>query len=120
MTQDLLSCHCAGALARSTARDGLSRRRFIAGSTAVLGLNALVQMPPPAFAQAKPHRIDVHHHVSPPSWLDAVKKARLDNPPIVNWSVQKSLDDMDQAGTATAVVSPCRRQRALRASRTNG
>ena len=106
MTQDLLSCHCAGALARSTARDGLSRRRFIAGSTAVLGLNALVQMPPPAFAQAKPHRIDVHHHVSPPSWLDAVKKARLDNPPIVNWSVQKSLDDMDQAGTATAVVSP--------------
>ena len=106
MTQDLLSCHCAGALARSTARDGLSRRRFIAGSTAVLGLNALVQMPPPALAQAKPHRIDVHHHVSPPSWLDAVKKARLDNPPIVNWSVQKSLDDMDQAGTATAVVSP--------------
>ena len=106
MTQDLLSCHCAGALARSTARDGLSRRRFIAGSTAVLGLNALVQMPPPALAQAKPHRIDVHHHVSPPSWLDAVKKARLDNPPIVNWSVQTSLDDMDQAGTATAVVSP--------------
>ena len=106
MTQDLLSCHCAGALARSTARDGLSRRRFIAGSTAVLGLNALVQMPPPAFAQAKPHRIDVHHHVSPTPWLDAVKKARLDNPPIVNWSVQKSLDDMDQAGTATAVVSP--------------
>ena len=53
MTQDLLSCHCA-------ARPGLSRRRFIAGSTAVLGLNALsaVQMPGPALAQAKPHRIE--------------------------------------------------------------
>src|SRR3974390_3076562 len=101
MTQDLLSCHCA-------ARPGLSRRRFIAGSTAVLGLNALsaVQMPGPALAQAKPHRIDVHHHVSPTPWLDAVKKAKLDNPPIVNWSVQKSLDDMEAAGTATAVVSP--------------
>jgi hypothetical protein len=63
-------------------------------------------MPRPAVAQAKPHRIDVHHHVSPPSWLDAVKKAKLDNPPMANWSVQKSLDDMDQAGIATAVVSP--------------
>ena len=124
MTQDLLSCHCA-------ARPGLSRRRFIAGSTAVLGLNALAQRPHPALAQAKPHRIDVHHHVSPPPWLDAVKKAKLDNPPIVNWSVQKSLDDMEAAAIATAVVSPTtpqvnfcratrRRPRALRASRTNG
>ncbi len=111
MTQDrnLLShCACCGALADSSARTGLSRRRFVAGSTAVLGLNALgvVNMPRSAFAQAKPHRIDVHHHVSPPPWIEAVKKARLDNPPIANWSVQKSLDDMDQAGTSTAVVSP--------------
>ncbi len=35
-----------------------------------------------------------------------MKKAGLGNAPMENWSVQKSLDDMDKAGTATAVVSP--------------
>jgi predicted TIM-barrel fold metal-dependent hydrolase len=59
-----------------------------------------------AVAQDKPHRIDVHHHISPPTWLDAVKKAKLDNPPLANWSPQKSLDDMDKAGIATAMASP--------------
>ena len=51
-------------------------------------------------AQAAPHRIDVHHHVSPPTWLDAVKSMKKDNPPMANWSVQKTLDDMDKGGVA--------------------
>jgi hypothetical protein len=29
-----------------------------------------------AMAQEKPFRIDVHHHVSPPAWLEAVEKAK--------------------------------------------
>src|SRR5262249_1264524 len=57
-------------------------------------------------AQARPHRIDVHHHISPPTWLAAVQKARLDFPPMVNWSAQKSLEDMDKGGVATAITSP--------------
>ena len=84
----------------------MGRREFLAGGIAALGLGAFVAGGHNAAAQAKPHRIDVHHHVSPPSWLDAVKKAQRDNPPMVNWSPQKSLDDMDQAGIATAIVSP--------------
>ena len=48
----------------------------------------------------------MHHHVSPPTWLEAVKKAKLDLPPIVSWSPQKSLEDMDKAGVGTSVVSP--------------
>jgi 6-methylsalicylate decarboxylase len=59
-----------------------------------------------ANAAAKPHRIDVHHHVVPPIWVEAVKKAKLDNPPMTNWTPEKSLDDMDKAGIATAMLSP--------------
>jgi 6-methylsalicylate decarboxylase len=30
---------------------------------------------------------------------------RLDTPPVNNWTPQKSLDDMNQGGVATAIVS---------------
>jgi len=90
------------------AAPALSRRRFMAGSVAALGAGALAAAggAPDALAQAKPQRIDVHHHISPPTWLDAVKKAKLANPPMADWSPQKSIDDMDKAGVATAITSP--------------
>ncbi len=86
---------------------GASRRGFLqslAGIGAVGALSAsgcaTVMGPAPA------HRIDVHHHLSPPAWVTALKKAKLDTPPVTNWSPQKSLDDMDQAGIATSMTSP--------------
>src|SRR5262245_26484233 len=88
---------------------GLSRRGFVAGAAALGALTAAggtIAGGTTAVAQAKPHRIDVHHHISPPTWLDAVKAAKFDNPPLNNWSVQKSLDDMDRGGVATAITSP--------------
>jgi 6-methylsalicylate decarboxylase len=88
----------------------ISRRGFVAGGVAAFGFGAAATMPAPAVAQrtelAKPHRIDVHHHISPPAWVEALKKAGLASPPVVNWTVQKSLDDMDKAGVATAITSP--------------
>lgn len=87
----------------------ISRRNFVAGGVAAFGFGAAAAgMPAPAVAQAaaKPHRIDVHHHISPPAWVEALKKAGLDSPPVVNWTPQKSLDDMDKAGVATAITSP--------------
>jgi 6-methylsalicylate decarboxylase len=48
----------------------------------------------------------VHHHISPPTWIEAVKKANLANGPMSNWSPQKSLDDMDKAGVAAVIASP--------------
>ena len=98
----LSGCTCCGPVVV------LGRREFVAGGLAALGLGAFAASGIDARAQtpAKPHRIDVHHHISPPTWLDAVKKAKLDNPPLANWSTQKSLDDMDKAGIATAIASP--------------
>jgi 6-methylsalicylate decarboxylase len=48
----------------------------------------------------------VHHHISPPTWLDAVKSMKNDNPPMANWSIQKTLDDMDKGGVAVSITSP--------------
>jgi predicted TIM-barrel fold metal-dependent hydrolase len=97
-----LAHHC-NACTTPLAVSGLSRRSLLAGSAALAAYFSLGQH---ASAQAKPHRIDVHHHISPPTYLDAVKAMKLDNPPMNNWSVQKSLEDMDKAGIATAITSP--------------
>jgi predicted TIM-barrel fold metal-dependent hydrolase len=80
----------------------LSRRGLLTGASA-LGAAGLFRT---AYAADKAFRIDVHHHISPPSWLEAVRKAKLDNPPMVNWSPERSLEDMDKAGVATAMTSP--------------
>jgi predicted TIM-barrel fold metal-dependent hydrolase len=61
---------------------------------------------PAAHAAPNPRLIDVHHHIVPPPWVDAVKRAKLDNPPMTNWTAEKSLADMDEAGTATSIMSP--------------
>jgi len=79
------------------------RHLFLGGIAAAFAPAALSSG---AFAAAKPHRIDVHHHLVPPAYVDAVRRAKLDNPPMVNWTPEKSLEDMDKAGTATSIVSP--------------
>jgi len=83
----------------------ISRRNFIAGSVAALGLGAADTVSTPGRTQAKPHRIDVHHHLAPPPWVEALKKAGLDTLPVTSWTPQHSLDDMDQAGVATSILS---------------
>ncbi|MDB5641992.1 MAG: amidohydrolase [Hyphomicrobiales bacterium] len=53
--------------------------------------------------------IDVHHHVCPPAWLegarDQIAATNRNTSVVTGWSVQKSLDDMDQNGVATSMVS---------------
>jgi hypothetical protein len=102
---------CCAGLASATVPNRnnatISRRNFVIGGVAALGLGVVGSAGTPAkmLAQAKPHRIDVHHHLSPPPWVDALKKAGLDTPPVTNWTPQRSLDDMDQGGVATSILS---------------
>src|SRR5437879_4902613 len=86
----------------------LNRRDLLAGGAATLALGAAMTsgFMPKAAAQAKPHRIDVHHHISPPAWVDALKSMKKDTPPVTNWSVQKTIEDMDAGGVAIAMTSP--------------
>src|ERR1700743_54616 len=83
----------------------LNRRNLLIGGAATLafGATAIPDVVPKAAAQTKPQRIDVHHHISPPSWIDELKKMKKDSPPLVNWSVQKTIEDMDAGGVAVAM-----------------
>jgi predicted TIM-barrel fold metal-dependent hydrolase len=53
-----------------------------------------------------PSLIDVHHHVFAPDYLRELQSAGLAEPPARNWSLAKSLEDMDAAGVTTALTSP--------------
>jgi predicted TIM-barrel fold metal-dependent hydrolase len=52
-----------------------------------------------------PHRIDVHHHPSPPSYLKARSGREGRYPAQENWTAAKSLEDMERGGVATSVLS---------------
>jgi 6-methylsalicylate decarboxylase len=81
----------------------VSRRNFLAGGAAALGLGTTTGRP--ALAQAQPKsRIDVHHHYLPPFHRETLLKNR-GGAGLPDWSVQMSLDDMDKSGIATAVIS---------------
>ena len=64
---------------------------------------------PDAVAQsadsARPFRIDVHHHLSPPTYIAASNVSNFGDPLMKNWTPAKSLDDMDKAGVAVAMLS---------------
>lgn len=85
------------------ATTGLSRRQLLVGGTAAF---AATQIPANVFAQSKPHRIDVHHHIVPPTWFAAMEVIGRSDFPLKSWSVQKTLEDMDKGGVATSMTSP--------------
>ena len=96
------ACHPGAETAPGAARRRLLLRGALSFGTLLAGGCATTATTsPPA-----PHRIDVHHHISPPPWVAALRRAKLDTPPVVNWTPQRSIDDLDRGGVATAVTSP--------------
>ena len=86
-----------------------TRRKFITRLTA---LAATALAPGSNFAQqSKPVArppvgwIDVHHHFAPRAYADILDQNKITPAPLVGWSPQKTIDDMDKAGIATAMNS---------------
>ena len=55
------------------------------------------------------HRIDVHHHILPPDWVETVGDERI-GPLILagktpEWTPEMSIEAMDRNGIATSVTS---------------
>jgi predicted TIM-barrel fold metal-dependent hydrolase len=100
-------CACCDGNTLALSGAALSRRNFIAGAAAVASFG--VGKPHSAAAQTteatKPYRIDVHHHLSPPSYVAASNVNHFGEPPMKSWTPEKSLADMDRAGVAVAILS---------------
>jgi len=91
-----MSCLCAG------------RRGFLSGLAA---LGAAAVLPGCATAPSGPavvgdrYRIDTHHHLFSPAYVAELAKVNQAPPIVRNWSVAKTLEDMQKAGVATAILS---------------
>lgn len=73
----------------------LERRTFLGASAAALLRGAS--------GAEKPHRIDIHHHLFPPTYNTAI--VALGQPPSPAWTPAQSIEEMDKSGIATSVVS---------------
>jgi predicted TIM-barrel fold metal-dependent hydrolase len=82
-------------------------RRGFLGKLAALGASAM--LPGELMAQGakgapgRLHRIDVHHHLMYPGYLDEVGGRRAGS--TFKWSPEMSLEDMDKSGIAVSVLS---------------
>ena len=85
-------------------------RRRVLGMLAGLGAAAFFKQnlnaqtthaaPPPSSGW-----IDVHHHLSPPTYADILMQKKIFPKPMTGWSPEKAIEDMDQAGVSMAMNS---------------
>jgi predicted TIM-barrel fold metal-dependent hydrolase len=87
----------------------LDRRSFLTTVAAAVGLSASARLDGFALTQAplaaRAGRIDIHHHFAPPAWVSAVKGRPLLQPANSSWTPEQSIEDLDRAGSAAAVIS---------------
>jgi len=85
-----------------------SRRAFLGGLGAFGVGNLLIDRQAGAQGAAvdeKPFRIDIHHHLSSPGFIAVIAGRRTGQVPLMKWTVAQSIDDMDQGGVATSILS---------------
>jgi predicted TIM-barrel fold metal-dependent hydrolase len=73
-----------------------------------MALGAAAALPGASLAQgaaAKPYRIDVHHHLIYPGYLDDVGGQRRGGGDGLKWTPALSIEDMDKSGIALSMLS---------------
>lgn len=104
------SDHESAPVAEPAAFKGASRRQFI-GGLAALGAAAViphlprVRLAAQAGAAQRPFRIDVHAHYSIPKLVTQSTAKGVSQPGLADWTPEKTLEEMDQGGIATSLVS---------------
>jgi predicted TIM-barrel fold metal-dependent hydrolase len=88
----------------------VERRAFLKATLALIAAGSLAPREYGAWAvnsqpaaAAKRFRIDIHHHIAPPGYVEEMKSLLFG--PTLGWSPAKSIEDMDRAGVATAITS---------------
>jgi 6-methylsalicylate decarboxylase len=83
------------------------RRHFLTGLAALGAGTALGARKSSAqsAAPAKPSRIDVHHHFSSPGFIKEITERKTGQVPLMRLTAQKSIEDMEKGGVATAILS---------------
>jgi len=93
-----LSCACC------TPRRGFLGKMAALGAAAMLPAGALAQATKPkAKAAVKPFRIDVHHHLVYPGYLEEIGQQRSGSG--FKWTPAMSIEDMDKSGIAVSMLS---------------
>lgn len=59
----------------------------------------------PALGKSAAQRVDIHYHIAPPAWADALNARHLMQPQWNGWSVAKAVEDMDRDGVALSMLS---------------
>jgi 6-methylsalicylate decarboxylase len=94
----------------SDSSEGGVSRRSVLKQAAVLGAGAAISIRPllagmrRVDSNPKLGRVDVHHHMLPPFYMD-LRRAVPDVGKMPAWSPSKSLDDMEKNGVTTAMLS---------------
>ncbi|HXP82196.1 MAG TPA: amidohydrolase family protein [Verrucomicrobiae bacterium] len=88
---------------------GVSRRTALKhvaaiGAGAALSTGSVLAAMPRIDSNPKRGRIDVHHHMLPPFYMD-LRRAVPDVGAMPTWSPSKSIDDMEKNGVTTAMLS---------------
>jgi len=88
---------------------GISRRALLKGVAAVgagaaLSIHRISGGMPGVGPDLKRGKIDVHHHMLPPFYMD-LRRAVPNVGAMPTWSTSKSLDDMEKNGVTTAMLS---------------